>query len=248
NTNRTMLGATQLAWVEQTLLAAQQAGTTWKFINVSDPIDQIGPVGGSLNLSNAPTPSEYGPIGTVTSVVTTTATSASKTIPVITAVGVVAGQPVTGTGVPANASVTAINADGTLTVNTNCTIPASTTLSLTPAVSAYAPVNSDGGKSWVGGYRAERNALLTFIAAHNIRNVVFLATDDHQNRINEVLYSPSGRTGPGSPGFAQTDYVKVPYCFSIVCGPLGATGPDLISNHQFSLAQKLADSVANAEI
>jgi hypothetical protein len=42
-----MLGATQLAWLEQTLLDAEQAGTTWKFINISDPIDQIGPIGGS---------------------------------------------------------------------------------------------------------------------------------------------------------------------------------------------------------
>ena len=46
----------------------------------------------------------------------------------------------------------------------------------------------------------------------------------------------------------QASYVKVPYCFEIVCGPLGATGPDLISNHNFSLAKKLADSIANAQI
>ena len=32
-----------------------------------------------------------------------------------------------------------------------------------------------------------------------------------------------------------------------MCGPLGATGPDLISNHNFSLVKKLADSIANAE-
>ena len=51
NTNRTMLGATQLAWLEQTLLAAQQAGTPWKFINISDPIDEIGPIGGALTLN-----------------------------------------------------------------------------------------------------------------------------------------------------------------------------------------------------
>jgi alkaline phosphatase D len=40
----------------------------------------------------------------------------------------------------------------------------------------------------------------------------------------------------------------VPYCFEIVCGPLGGTGPDLISNHSFALAKKLADSIANAQI
>src|SRR5262249_28586568 len=120
-------------------------------------------------------------------------------------------------------------------------IPAGTTLTLSGAPSTYAPVSSDGGKSWMGGYRAERNALLKFIADNGITNVVFLATDDHQNRINELTYSPTGETNN------QASYVKVPYCFSIVCGPLGATGPDLISNHTFALAKKLADSIANAQ-
>ena len=46
NPHRTFLGATQLAWLKQTLLDAQNNGTTWKFVSVSDPIDQIG---GSLN-------------------------------------------------------------------------------------------------------------------------------------------------------------------------------------------------------
>src|SRR5262249_53083094 len=108
NPNRTMLGATQLAWLKQTLLDAQNAGVPWKFVTVSDPIDQLGPIGGALS-------------GTLTS------------------------------------------------------------------------VNSDGGKSWMGGYRAERNDLLKFIADNHILNVVFLATDDHQNRVNELLYSPSGQ-------------------------------------------------------
>jgi alkaline phosphatase D len=113
---------------------------------------------------------------------------------------------------------------------------------LSGAASTYVPVSSDGGKSWIGGYRAERNALLRFIADHHIYNVVFLATDDHQNRVNELSYSPTGEIGN------QSSYVKVPYCFEIVCGPLGATGPDLISNHTFALAKKLADSIANAQI
>jgi hypothetical protein len=43
NMGRTYLGATQLAWLEQTLLDAQNAGTPWKFVSVSDPIDQLGP-------------------------------------------------------------------------------------------------------------------------------------------------------------------------------------------------------------
>jgi phosphodiesterase/alkaline phosphatase D-like protein len=49
NSHRTFLGATQLAWLKQTLLDAQNNGTTWKFVSVSDPIDQLGPIGGSLS-------------------------------------------------------------------------------------------------------------------------------------------------------------------------------------------------------
>lgn len=166
NPARTMLGATQLAWLKQNLLAAQMAGTPWKFISISDPIDQIGPIAGSLTLNNLPS---------------------------------------FGVG------------------------------------SSYAPVNADGGKSYIGGYRAERNALLKWIADNHITNVVFMATDDHQNRINEVTYSPSGQTEN------QASYVKVPFCFSIVCGPLGATGPDLITNHTFGMAEQYAASIAAAQ-
>jgi len=173
NASRTMLGATQLAWLEQTLLDAQNAGTAWKFVAVSDPIDQIGPIGGSLTLT---------------------------------------GLPNFGSGVDGNGNA-----------------------------SPYGPVNSDGGKSWIGGYRAERNALLKFIADHQITNVVFLATDDHQNRINELTYSPTGQTE------VQSSYVKAPYVFSVVAGPLGATGPDLITNHTFAVAQQLANSLVNAQ-
>ena len=164
---RTMFGATQFAWLKQTLLDAEAAGIPWKFISVSDPIDQIGPIGGSLTLT---------------------------------------GLPSFGAG------------------------------------STYAPVNSDGGKSFIGGYRAERNALLKFIADHQIKNVVFLATDDHQNRINELTYSPTGQTE------LQNTYVKVPYCFHIVCGPLGATGPDQITIHTPAVAAALANSIAAAQI
>jgi phosphodiesterase/alkaline phosphatase D-like protein len=170
NPNRTYLGRTQLAWLEQTLLDAQNNGINWKFVSLSDPIDQIGPIGGSLS----------------------TVTAAAM-------------QPYSG--------------------NLN-----------------YGPVNSDGGKSFIGGYRAERNALLKFIADNNITNVVFLATDDHQNRINELYYSSTGQTGD------QSTYVKVPYTFSIVCGPLGATGPDLFTNHTFAGAKGAADLIANAQI
>jgi len=165
NAGRTYLGATQLAWLKQTLLDSQKAGTAWKFVSISDPVDQIGPLGGALTLSNLPS---FG------------------------------------------------------------------------AGSTYAPVNSDGGKSYIGGYRAERNALLKFIADNHIVNVVFIATDDHQNRVNELTYSPTDTEN-------QSTYVKVPYVFSIVAGPLGATGPDLITNHTFAMAQQYANSLAAAQ-
>jgi len=243
NPDRTMLGATQLAWLEQTLLDARHGPPTWKFINISDPIDQIGPIGGDLTLVNPPTTAEYGLLGNITSI-TTTAASSGNTVKVANTVGLVVNQPVSGTNVPPNTKITQINIDGT-TFRINTTpappIPSGTMLTLMGAPSSYSPVTNDGGKSWMGGYRAERNALLKFIADNEITNVVFLATDDHQNRINELLYSPTGQTGD------QSTYVRVPYCFEIVCGPLGATGPDLISNHSFSLVKKLADSIANAE-
>ncbi|MDB9449912.1 ExeM/NucH family extracellular endonuclease, partial [Dolichospermum circinale] len=156
NPDRTYLGDTQLAWLKQTLLDAQTAGTPWKFVSLSDPIDQLGPIGGTLS--------------------------------------------------------------GTLTY-----------------------VNSDGGKSYMGGYRAERNDLLKFIADNGIKNVVFLSADDHQNRINELYYSPTGQTG------VQSSYVKVPYVFSIVDGPLGATGPDAITDHSFANIKAIADDLATKQ-
>lgn len=172
NTNRTMLGKTQLAWLKNTLLDAKTNGIVWKFIAVSDPIDQIGPIGGTLALVNLPN------FGT--------------------------------------------NSAGT--------------------ASTYSPVSSDGGKSWIGGYRAERNELLKFIADNQIRNVVFLAADDHQNRVNELTYSTNSATS------VQSTYAKVPDCFAIVMGPLGATGPDLIFDHSFNVAQQLAASIEAAQI
>ena len=45
NMARTMLGATQLAWLERTLLDAQKQEVTWKIVAISSPIDQVGPFG-----------------------------------------------------------------------------------------------------------------------------------------------------------------------------------------------------------
>jgi phosphodiesterase/alkaline phosphatase D-like protein len=118
NPDRTMLGATQVAWLEQTLLDAQHGPPTWKFINISDPIDQIGPIGGDLTLVNPPTTAEYGLLGNITSI-TTTAASSGNTVTVASTVGLLVGQPVSGTNVPANTRITAINTDGmTFRINT----------------------------------------------------------------------------------------------------------------------------------
>jgi phosphodiesterase/alkaline phosphatase D-like protein len=156
NPARTMLGATQVQWLEQSLLSQQQAGTPWKFVAVSSPIDQIGPIGGAFSVTNG----------------------------------------------------------------------------------AFS-TGSDGGKSWMGGYRAERNALLKFIADNHINNVVFLSTDDHQTRINELDYSPTGQTG------LQSSYVRMPgNVFEIVDGPIGSGGPEGITDHSFANIKSIADTLA----
>jgi hypothetical protein len=49
NVARTYLGKTQLSWVEQTLRQAELDGVTWKFVALSDPIDQIGSDRGSTD-------------------------------------------------------------------------------------------------------------------------------------------------------------------------------------------------------
>jgi phosphodiesterase/alkaline phosphatase D-like protein len=165
NTNRTMLGATQLAWAEQSLLDAQNRGVVWKIVAVSSPIDQIGPIGGSFTLTNG-----------------------------------------------------ANDGPGT-----------------------YSTTESDGGKSWMGGYRAERNALLKFIADNHIDHVVFLSTDDHQLRVNELGYFTQFDAN-GTP--IQSSYIRVPGAFEIVAGPIGATGPDGITDHGFANIQMLAQNFA----
>jgi phosphodiesterase/alkaline phosphatase D-like protein len=166
---RMMLGPTQLAWIEQSLLDAQNNRIPWKFVAISSPMDQIGPIGGSFTLTNGPN-----------------------------------------------------NGAGT-----------------------YSNVESDGGKSWMGGYRAERNALLKFIADNHIQNVVFLSTDDHQVRINELGYFTQFDSN-GTP--IQSSYVRVPRSFHIVVGPIGATGPDGIIDHSIPNILTLAQNFAAQQI
>jgi phosphodiesterase/alkaline phosphatase D-like protein len=144
NPDRTMLGATQLAWLKQSLLDAQAKGIGWKFVAVSSPIDQV--------------PFDY---------------------------------------LPQALAIT---------------------------------------KHWDGGYRAERNELLKFIADNHIDHVVFLTTDDHAVRINELTYL----TDPSDP----TSVAQVPGCFQILVGPIGAGGPDAVTDHSFANSKSRADSLA----
>jgi 3-phytase/alkaline phosphatase D len=174
NPGRTMLGATQLAWVEQGLLDAEKNGTTWKIVAISSPIDQIGPIGGSFTINNS------GDSGTT--------------------------QP------------------------------------------GFTSTESDGGKSWMGEYRPERNSLLKFIADNHIDHVVFFSTDDHQVRVNELGYFTQFTTNAlGYLTPVQSSYTRAPGVFEIVAGPIGATGPDLVTDHTFPNIQALAQSFASQQ-
>lgn len=98
----------------------------------------------------------------------------------------------------------------------------------------------DTGKTWMGGYRAERNEILKFITENGIDNVVFITADDHENRINEVTYFAE----PGNP---NSERIKVPNAFSIVAGPLGAFGPGLIKDNSFTNIKSLADGIVTQQ-
>ena len=104
---------------------------------------------------------------------------------------------------------------------------------------------ADGGKSWMGGYRVERNRLLKFIADNQIDNVVFLSTDDHQIRINELGYFTQFDAN-NTP--IQSSYVRAPKVFEIVAGPIGATGPGAITEHSFAHIQSLTRTLVNHQI
>jgi phosphodiesterase/alkaline phosphatase D-like protein len=98
----------------------------------------------------------------------------------------------------------------------------------------------DSGKSWSGGYRAERNNILKFIADNGIKNTVFLSTDDHQNRVNEITYLDN---------IKDPKTVRVlPAAMAIVDGPIGAGGPDLITDHSFNYLKNIADTIAQNQL
>ena len=140
-TGRTMLGSTQLQWFKSQLAATQAAGTIWKVISVSTPIDQTG--------------------------------------------------------------------------------------------------GNQDSKSWFGNYRAERNDILKYIADNHIDHVIFLTTDDHEMRTTQLQYEPDPVGHPGV-------FALVPGAFQIVSGPLGAGGPDAITDHSFANIQALLNTLSTA--
>jgi len=105
----------------------------------------------------------------------------------------------------------------------------------------YSTAETDGGKSWMGGYRPERNQLFKFIADNHIDHVVFLSTDDHQLRINELGYFTQFDNN-NTP--IQSSYLSTPGAFEIVAGPIGATGPDGITDHTIPNLLQIARNFA----
>ena len=97
--------------------------------------------------------------------------------------------------------------------------PGNTESSTINAEYAQGVVNA---KSWWGNYRYERNELLKYIAENAITNVVFLASDDHEFRVNELTYDPTLTTGTTA-NVSLANMKVVPGAFSVVAGPLGAT-------------------------
>ena len=73
----------------------------------------------------------------------------------------------------------------------------------------------DSDKSWVGGYRCERDELLAFIDANAIDNVVFLTTDFHYTVVNNLTYHTV-------PGDARSPRRPARNAFEVMTGPLGA--------------------------
>jgi alkaline phosphatase D len=85
------------------------------------------------------------------------------------------------------------------------------------------------GKSWWGGYRAERNRLLRFLVDNHIDHVVFLTTDDHHVRVTQLQYEIDANNN-----------ALVPAAFQLVAGPIGGGGPDRFTDHSFIAIQQLA--------
>lgn len=81
-------------------------------------------------------------------------------------------------------------------------------------------------KSFWGNYRWERNEILRFIAENDIRNVVFLSSDDHEFRVNELVYAPNPDPASDDGEGLTKNLALVPGVFTVVASPLGAARPD----------------------
>lgn len=111
--------------------------------------------------------------------------------------------------------------------------------SIWTVISVSTPIDQTGGnqdsKSWFGNYRAERNEILKFIADNGLQHVVFLTTDDHEIRTTQLQYEPDPVNKPGV-------FALVPGAFQILTGPIGAGGPDAVTDHSFANIQALLNS------
>jgi alkaline phosphatase D len=81
-------------------------------------------------------------------------------------------------------------------------------------------------KSFWGNYRWERNEILRFIAENGIRNVIFLSSDDHEFRVNELVYAPNPDPSSDNGEGLTKNLALVPGVFTVVASPLGAARPD----------------------
>lgn len=110
-------------------------------------------------------------------------------------------------------------------------------------ISVSTPIDQTGGnqdgKSWYGGYRAERNDIMRFIVDNHLDHVIFLTTDDHEIRTTQLQYEPDPVGHPGV-------FALVPGAFQILSGPIGAGGPDAVTDHSFANIQKLLNTASTA--
>ncbi len=74
---------------------------------------------------------------------------------------------------------------------------------------------------------------MKFIADNHIDHVVFLTTDDHMTRVTQLQYV----TDPNN----SDSKALVPGAFQLLAGPIGAGGPDGLTDHSFATIQTAAD-------
>ncbi|GAC1339636.1 MAG: hypothetical protein NVSMB18_08210 [Acetobacteraceae bacterium] len=117
--------------------------------------------------------------------------------------------------------------------------------SIWTVIAVSTPIDQTGGnqdtKSWFGNFRAERNAILKFIADNGLQHVIFLTTDDHQMRTTQLQYEPDPVNHPGV-------FALVPGAFQVLTGPIGAGGPDGVTDHSLANIQALLNNPATPVI